>query len=198
MGKKDPRIDAYVERAAPFARPILKHLRKVVHLGCPQVAETIKWGMPHFDYKGLMCGMAAFKAHCAFHFWKGELVMGKSKKADEAMGQFGRITSVKDLPPQKTLVEWVRRAVALKDKGSSGPARQRTKAKPLPMPRYLSEALAENAKARNTFENLSPSGKREYVEWLVSAKRDETRGKRLTTTLEWLSQGKPHNWRYLK
>src|SRR4029079_10478204 len=116
MGTKDPRVNAYIERAAPFARPILKHLREVVHRGCPEVAETIKWGMPHFDYKGLICGMAAFKSHCAFHFWKGELIMGKSKKADDGMGQFGRITSIKDLPPEKTLVEWVRKAAALKDK----------------------------------------------------------------------------------
>ena len=98
MGKKDPRVDAYIERSAPFAKPILKHLRKIVHRGCPQVEETIKWGMPHFDYKGILCGMAAFKAHCAFHFWKGELVMGDSNRANEAMGQFGRINSVKDLP----------------------------------------------------------------------------------------------------
>ena len=198
MGKKDPRVDAYIERAAPFAKPILKHLRKVVHRGCPEVEETIKWGMPHFDYKGLICGMAAFKAHCAFHFWKGELIMGKSKKAEEAMGQFGRITSIKDLPSETMLVGWVRKAAALKDKGISVPSRKRTKRKPVPMPRYFSNALARNAKARNTFEDLSPSGKREYVEWLVSAKREETRDKRLNTAVEWLSQGKPHNWRYMK
>ena len=198
MGKKDPRVDAYIERSSAFAKPVLKHLRKLVHRGCPDVQETIKWGMPHFDYKGIMCGMAAFKAHCAFHFWKGQLIMGNSKKADQAMGQFGRIRSVGDLPSEQTFVGWVRKATELKDQGISGPPRNRTKTKPLPVPRYLSAALAKRSKARQTFDNLSPSGKREYIEWLVSAKRQETRDKRLKTAVHWLSEGKPHNWRYIK
>src|SRR3954462_11574713 len=116
MPTKDPRVDAYVERAAPFARPILRHLRKVVHRGCPNVEETIKWSFPHFDYKGVMCGMAAFKGHCTFGFWKSKLVV-RDRRSDEGMGQFGRITSLKDLPSEKTLVGYVRKAAELNDKG---------------------------------------------------------------------------------
>src|SRR5437867_12877524 len=98
MGKRDPRVDAYIDKSAPIAKPILKHLRKIVHAGCPDVEETIKWQFPHFDYKGILCGMAAFKNHCALGFWKGSLIFGNKKTEEEAMGQFGRITSLADLP----------------------------------------------------------------------------------------------------
>src|SRR3954452_3610237 len=123
MAKTDPRVDAYIERSAPFAKPILKHIRKVVHRGCPDVEETIKWGMPHFDYKGVMCGMAAFKAHCAFGFWKGSLIIDAQNKSADAMGQFGRITSMKDLPPKRTLQGYVKKARELNDAGIKPPAR---------------------------------------------------------------------------
>ena len=102
MGKKDPRIDAYIAKAAPFARPILRHLRKAVHAGCPKVEETIKWRFPHFDYHGILCAMAAFKNHCTFGFWKRSLVFGKTRRDERAMGQFGRITSIDDLPGRRS------------------------------------------------------------------------------------------------
>jgi hypothetical protein len=103
MAKRDPRVDDYIEKPAEFARPILKHLRRVVHLGCPQVQETIKWSFPHFDHKGIMCGMAAFKQHCAFGFWKGKLIFESGEHAKrEAMGHLGRINSLSDLPPEKS------------------------------------------------------------------------------------------------
>ena len=122
MGKKDPRVDAYISKAAPFAQPILKHLRKVVHAGCPQVEETIKWSMPHFDYKGIMCGMAAHKQHCSFGFWQeAELALEKERRNSDGMGHFGRITSLKDLPDEQTLIGYVRKAVALKDSGVKKP-----------------------------------------------------------------------------
>src|SRR5215218_2360106 len=100
MGSRDPRVDAYIVKAAPFARPILMRIRK----GCPSVEETMKWSFPHFDYKGMLCGMAAFKQHCTFGFWKASLLEGSiGSRAKDAMGQFGRITSVDDLPAEKEL-----------------------------------------------------------------------------------------------
>ena len=165
MAKKNPRVDAYIEKSAPFAKPILKHLRKIVHAGCPGVEETIKWSMPHFDYKGMMCGMAAFKEHCAFGFWKAKLILPPNYKGEdrEGMGQFGCITSIADLPDEKTLTGYVRKAAELNEAGTKLSGRDKPKPKaPLKMPAYFSSALNKNAKAKKTFENFSPSHQREY------------------------------------
>ena len=110
MGTKDPRIDAYIEKSAEFARPILKKLRALVHKGCPApgVTETIKWGMPAFEYKGPFCGMAAFKNHCTFGFWKDKLLRTDDAAA-RALDALGRIESVDDL---------LRRAIHPKTLGS--------------------------------------------------------------------------------
>ncbi|MGI8437881.1 MAG: YdeI/OmpD-associated family protein [Chthoniobacterales bacterium] len=195
--KTDPRIDAYIAQAAAFARPILQHLRKVVHAGCPEVQETVKWSSPHFEYKGPLCGMAAFKAHCAFGFWKASLILGDGVKGGrDAMGHFGRITTLADLPPEKVLVGYVRKAAKLNDTGAKDPTKARKARAALPTPDYLTEALRTNAKARAHFAKLSPSCRREYIEWLTEAKREETREKRLATTLEWLAEGKSRNWKY--
>ena len=198
MPKKDPRVDAYIDKSANFAKPILKHLRKVVHAGCPDVEETIKWQFPHFDYKGVMCGMAAFKEHCALGFWKGALIFGNNKAQTEGMGQFGRITSLDDLPDEKTLVRYVRKAAELNEKGVKATGRTKPKKKPpRQIPNYLTTALKKNARAKKTFENFSPSQQREYVEWLTEAKREETRQQRLKTAIEWMAEGKVRNWKYL-
>jgi uncharacterized protein YdeI (YjbR/CyaY-like superfamily) len=198
MGKKDPRVDAYIEKSAEFAKPILKHLRKIVHAACPETEETMKWSFPHFDYEGeMMCSMASFKGHCAFGFWKGSLVLG-DKAADGAMGQLGRITSIDDLPSEKTLASWVKKAAKLNDEGvkaERGPRR----AKPeFEVPEDLTKALKKNKKALTTFEALPPSHKREYVEWIVEAKREDTRKRRLESAVEWIAEGKPRNWKYAR
>ena len=199
MGERDPRIDAYIARSADFARPILEHLRDTVHQACPQVEETMKWSMPHFMYEGMLCGMASFKAHCTFGFWKGALVLGDSDGAEkDAMGQFGRIERISDLPPKRTLVALIRRAMQLNEQGVKSPARARKPKPPAEVPDDLSAALARNRKARATFEGFSASQRREYVEWIAGAKREETRARRLATTLEWLAEGKPMNWKYQK
>jgi uncharacterized protein YdeI (YjbR/CyaY-like superfamily) len=195
MGKKDPRIDAYIEKAADFAKPILKHLRKVVHAGCPDVEETLKWSMPHFDYKGPLAGMAAFKAHCAFGFWKGSLIVPGSK---EAMGQFGCITKVSDLPKQDVLLGYVRKAVELNEQKVKLPRPLKHEKKEIPMPADLAAALKKNAKARATFDGFRPSHKREYLEWITEAKTEETRRKRLDTAVDWMAEGKPRHWKYQK
>ena len=198
MAKKDLRIDAYIDKAAPFAKPILKHLRKIVHAGCPNAEETLKWSMPHFDYKGIMCGMAAFKSHCAFGFWKRKLIFeGGKTKINEAMGHFGPIKSLDDLPNEKTLIGLVRKAAELNERGIKLPPRPRsTKKKSLTVPKDLRTALSKNKKAQKTFDEFSYSNKKDYVEWITEAKRDETRRRRLATAVTWMSQGKARNWKY--
>lgn len=200
MPKKNPQIDAYIAGAAPFAKPILRHLRKVVHASCPEVEEKIKWGFPHFEYKGNLAGMAAFKAHCSFGFWKGALIFDReTAEREDAMGHFGRIAKLSDLPNEKTLVGYVRKAVELNEAG----IKVQRKAKPkgprvLEIPNDLSAALRKNAKANKTFANFSYSNRKEYVEWIAEAKREETRRQRLTTAIEWLAEGKARNWKYAR
>jgi len=203
MPSKDPRVDAYIARSADFARPILQHLRRLVHTGCPDVEETFKWSFPHFMHKGILCSMAAFKHHCAFGFWKGELILKaidgaqSMRKEKDAMGQFGRITSLTDLPEDRLLIEWVKTAVQLNEAGVKTPSRVRSKTpKRLIVPPDLVAALRENRTARTSFDGFSYSHRKEYVEWITEAKRPETRQKRLHTTVQWLAQGKPRNWKY--
>ena len=195
VGSRDRRIDAYIQKSAPFARPILTHIREVVHAACPEVEETMKWSLPAFYYKGPMCGMAAFKEHCAVNFWKGSLII--EDPSDEGMGQLGRITSLRDLPPKKTLTAWVKKAGKLNDEGIKVPRAPRTKKAAVKVPPDLEKALAGNARARAAFERFSPSHRREYVEWIEEAKRAETRARRVATALEWLAEGKPRNWKYM-
>ena len=198
MASKDPRIDAYIAKSADFAKPILKHLRKVVHAGCPSVEETVKWSMPHFDYKGVMCGMAAFKQHCVFGFWKEALIFDRDKAVEKtAMGSFGCIKSLADLPSAKTLIQYVKKAAALNDAGIKAPGRtQPKKREPLAVPDYFSAALKKNAKAGKTFKDFPPSKRREYLEWVTEAKREETRKERLATSIKWLAEGKSRHWKY--
>jgi uncharacterized protein YdeI (YjbR/CyaY-like superfamily) len=199
MAARDPRVDAYIDRSAEFARPILAHLREVVHAACPDVEETMKWNFPHFQYKGLLCSMAAFKEHCAFGFWKGALVLGDGGQADAAMGQFGRITELADLPSKKVLVGYIKRAMQLNESGVKSPTRSKPKApRPEPaVPDDLAAALQANRAARAAFDEFSPSHRREYIEWITEAKTPATRSRRLETAIEWMAEGKPRNWKYM-
>ena len=194
MAKRDPRVDAYIKSAQPFARPILNYLRRIVHKGCASCEETIKWRMPFFEHKGPICFMSGFKEHAAFGFWKGKLLFGE--EAEGGMGHFGRITSVDDLPAEKALIGYVRRAVELNQRGVQKTRRSRGSRK-VTVPGDLKSALRKNSKARTTFDNFSYSHKKEYVDWITNAKRDETRKKRLKTAIQWLAQGKPQNWKYM-
>jgi uncharacterized protein YdeI (YjbR/CyaY-like superfamily) len=200
MGTFDPRIDAYIAKAPDFARPILTHLREVVHAACPEVRETMKWSSPFFDYHGVMCNMAAFKQHCAFGFWKGALVVGGETAASEGAGQFGRLTSLSDLPSDELLKEYVQRAMRLNEAGEKSPTRGKAatpKAEAV-VPDDLAAALRENDAARAGFEGLTPSQRREYVEWLTDAKTEATRAKRLATAVEWIGEGKSRHWKYAR
>ena len=202
MAKLDPRIDAYIDNSAEFARPILRQLREVVHRACPEVEEDLKWSRPHFGYRGIMCGMSAFRAHCTFGFWN-DRVGGDDPAARETLERLGRITSAKELPPKKVLAGLVKHAMELNDAGLKPQWMEKRKAqKPRPqlaVPDDLAAALRmrKNAKARATFEDFSPSHRREYIGWITEAKRDETRAKRVAQTLEWLAAGKPRNWKYV-
>ena len=197
MSGKDSRIDAYIAKSADFAKPVLNRIRKLVHAGCPDVEETLKWGMPHFLHNGILLGMAAFKRHCTLHFWNGSLIFGSKKSKDEAMGQFGRITSLADLPDDKALLGYIRKAVELNEAGIKKPSRSKpNEKKQIVVPDYFQAVLAKNGKARTTFENFSYSHRKEYVEWITDAKREETRARRIQTAVEWLAAGKSHNWRY--
>jgi len=203
MGNKDPRIDAYIAKSADFAKPILKHIRKLVHAACPDVEETMKWSMPYFMHKGILCSMAAFQSHCSFRFWKGALIFGKGRAAGnkqaDGMGQFGRIRDISDLPKDKVLIGYVKQAVRLNETGAKLTPRLRPKEKKeLIVPTELMSALKENKRALAAFENFSYSHKKEYVEWITEAKREETRKKRLETAVEWITNGKPRHWKYVK
>ena len=199
--RSDPRVDAYIKQAAPFAQPILKHLRQLVRQGCPEVTETIKWGMPSFTVDGkILCGMAAFKAHCTFGFWHQamEKIIAKAHGTiGDAMGLMGRITSLADLPVDEAMLGYIKTAVSLNS--SDQPARSRPAGKRKPeaaVPADLAAALKKNKTAAATFAKFTPSHRREYVEWITEAKREETRQKRLATTLEWLAEGKSRHWKY--
>jgi uncharacterized protein YdeI (YjbR/CyaY-like superfamily) len=197
MPNKDPRVDAYIEKSADFAKPILTHLRKLVHKASPKVSETVKWGMPAYEYKGLVCGLAAFKQHCTFGFWKQSLLEHDGFSSEEtAMGSFGRITSKKDLPSDETIIKLVQAAIELNENGVKVAKKQPATSKELTVPDYLTAALKKNKAAQKTFDNFPYSCKKEYVQWITEAKTDATRDKRLATTIEWLAEGKRRNWKY--
>lgn len=203
MGNKEPKIDLYISKAADFAKPILSHLRDLVHNACPDVEEKIKWGFPHFDYKGMMCSMAAFNQHCAFTFWKAALMKDKTlianAESESAMGHFGKITSKKDLPADKKIIGYIKEAMILNEKEIKLPQKKVTATKiEIAVPDYFLKQLRSNKKALTTFENFSASNKREYVDWVIEAKTDETKNRRMKTAIEWMSEGKPRNWKYMK
>jgi uncharacterized protein YdeI (YjbR/CyaY-like superfamily) len=193
----DPRIDAYIARQADFARPILEHLRAAVHAACPDCEETLKWSMPHFLYKGrMLAGMAAFKAHATFGFWRGKEVTGGTGKEREAMGSFGRIESLADLPDEATLDSLIRKAMAVTDSGAKPPRPAKAPKPEIEMPDDFRTALAANPTAAATLEGFPPSARRDYLQWVVEAKRPETRASRIAQSVEWLAEGKRRHWKY--
>jgi len=192
-------IDAYIAKAQPFARPILERIRRAVHTACPDVTETIKWSMPAFEYKGPLVGMAAFKAHCALAFWKASLMKTIPRdRGVDAMGEFGRLESLDDTPTEARLVKMVREAAALNDAGVKVKRAPKAAKKPLEAPSYMLAAIKKNKKAHATFASFSPSAQREYIAWVTEAKTDATRDKRLETAVQWISEGKIRNWKYVR
>jgi uncharacterized protein YdeI (YjbR/CyaY-like superfamily) len=193
---RDPRIDAYIEKAAPFAQPILEHVRQRVHAAAPEADETMKWSTPTFTIDGkILLGMAAFKAHAALNFWRGQELRGGDANAD-AMGQFGRLTSLDDLPSDAELDALIREGAVL---ARAAPAPRKVKHEPKPPAEVHPEfaaALADNPKAKEVLENFPPSARREYLDWIAEAKQDKTRSKRIADAIEWLNDGKRRHWKY--
>jgi len=196
MGKSDLRIDDYIAKSADFAKPILAHFRELIHAGCPEVEETLKWRNPSFMYKGLLCGMAAFKEHCAFGFWKDTVLFDRKNPSAKPCGIPDRITSLSELPSDKILLGYIKEAARLNDEGIKVPKSKPKPRKELVVPNDLTAALKKNKKALSTFEDFSYSHKKEYVEWITEAKRQETRTQRLATAVAWMEEGKARHWKY--
>ncbi|MDP3443106.1 MAG: YdeI/OmpD-associated family protein [Ignavibacteria bacterium] len=201
--KANNQIDVYISKSADFAKPILEHLRELVHSACPDIEEKIKWGFPHFDYKGPLCHMAGFKQHCAFGFWKAIIMKDPllmlNAKSESAMGNLGKIKSLKDLPSDKKMIAYIKEAVKLNDAGIKLPPKVASSdKKEIVAPDYFLKLLKKNSSAYATFTNFSYSNKKEYVQWITEAKTDETKNKRMETAIEWMAEGKPRNWKYMK
>ena len=202
MPKFEPKVDAYIDKAQPFAQPILKHIRETVHEMCPEAEEVIKWNFPHFTYQEKnLCSMASFKEHCAFGFWlenvmttMKELTKGKEK---EAMFAYGKIKKVEDLPNKKQMKALISEAMELTEMGVTTGKADPIKTE-LEVPEDFQNALDQNKKAKIIFEEKSPSFRKEYISWIVDAKTEATRNKRLEQALEWISEGKGRNWKYEK
>jgi uncharacterized protein YdeI (YjbR/CyaY-like superfamily) len=203
MVKNNPRVDRYIKDAAEFARPVLRHLRRLVRHACPGATENIKWGMPAFEYHGILCGVGAFKRHCTFYIWKAAHLRDPhgilEKKERSAMGQFGQIMRLVDLPADKYITDFIRQAALLNEQGirvlkSISPSKK----KPLIVPPFLQKALKKNKKASTQFDNFSYGHKKEYIAWIAGAKRTETRDKRIATAIRWIADGKGRNWAYEK
>ncbi len=193
---RDPRIDAYLAKVQPFARPILEHVRSRVHAVVPDVEETLKWSAPAFTADGkILLIMAAFKAHAALNFWRGQELRG-SEASGDAMGQFGRLTSIDDLPPDAELDALIRQSV---DLAATAPAPRKVKHEPKPpseLHPQFSAALDAHPKAKAALDGFSPSARRDYLDWIADAKQDATRAKRIATAVEWLAEGKKRHWKY--
>jgi uncharacterized protein YdeI (YjbR/CyaY-like superfamily) len=198
MVKTDKRIGAYIAKAPEYAKPILNKVREMVHEGAPECEETLKWSHPAFVQKGILCGMAAFKEYCTVGFWKQALIIEGAGPIEDSVGALGELRTVKDLPPRNVFVGYVRRAVELNESGTKAPRPPAKPKKAIPMPDEFRQAINKNARARQTYEKFSPSHQREYLEWITEAKQDDTRARRIAQAVEWMAEGKPRNWKYMK
>ncbi len=199
---KNKKVDEYISQSQDFAKPILNHLRKLIHIACPQVEETIKWGHPHFEYKGLLCNMAAFNKHCAFGFWKAALMKDAGTLKDnnaEAMGHSGKLKSLSDLPKDRIIISRIAEAASLNEQGIQLTDKKHLGKNPeIRVPTILKNELQKNKKASETFLKFSPSQRKEYVEWIEEAKANNTKLQRVATTVKWLTEDKTRNWKYFK
>jgi len=200
MKNTSPQVDAYIAAAPEYARPILKKLRQLFHNACSDIKETMKWRFPHFEYKGIVGSMAAFKHYVSLGFWKGSLMRdphGLFKGVGSTVVSGLKLSSIDELPSDKTMLAYIRAAVALNEDGVKLPAPKRNAKKEVVIPEYFLAALKKNKKAQATFDAFSYSHKKDYVEWITEAKQEATRARRLATALEWLAEGKPRNWKYM-
>jgi uncharacterized protein YdeI (YjbR/CyaY-like superfamily) len=197
---RDKRVDAFIAKAQPFAKPILTHLRELIHKTCPDAEETLKWGMPSFMYMGeILCGLASFKQHAILGFWKHSLLDDpKGVLSREGMGSLGKVYSIDELPSDRVIQSFIKQAMKLNEAGVKVQRGPQKKATELEVPKDLSAALRKNKPAAAVFKAFSPSAKNEYITWLEEAKTEATRTKRLDTAIEWISEGKQRHWKYQK
>jgi uncharacterized protein YdeI (YjbR/CyaY-like superfamily) len=201
MEQYDTRVDAYINKSADFAKPILTHLRDLVHKAAPELKETMKWSSPFFEYEGPVCQLAAFKQHCAFGFWKATLMDDPHKilnQQQDTAGSIGRITSLADLPSDEVLIQYIQQALSLNLQGVKVPARPKSQPEKsgVAVPDYFAELLSQNVLLSEQFDKFSPSQKKEYISWFEEAKTEATKSKRLATATEWISEGKTRMWKY--
>jgi uncharacterized protein YdeI (YjbR/CyaY-like superfamily) len=201
MTHRSAKIDAYIDNAAEFARPVLNHLRELVHNTCPDVEEGWKWSFPHFMYQGaILCSMAAFKQHCSFGFWKSSLMPDPdhifAEEERDGMGHLGKIYSLKDLPKDAILKKYIKAAMQLNEEGIKVQKKPKAEKAELETPDDLLQALKANKAAKLTYDAFSYSNKKDYVEWITEAKTEATRTKRLIQAIEWMAEGKTRHWKY--
>lgn len=201
MTSRSRKIDAYIDNAADFAKPVLMHLRELVHQACPDVEEGWKWSFPHFMYKGaILCSMAAFKQHCSFGFWKSSLMADPdhifAEEERNGMGHLGKIATLKDLPKDAVLKKYIKAAMQLNEEGAKVQKKPAPDKKELVTPDDLLQALKANKAAKLTYDAFSYTNKKDYVEWITEAKTEATRLKRLTQAIEWMAEGKTRHWKY--
>lgn len=198
MPKKNPAVDQYIAQAPEYAQPILKRLRSAFHKGCPKLEETIKWGIPTFEYHGIIGSIAAFKKHVSVGFWKSKEMKDPENILDRRAASMSNIkfANTKDLPTVATLATYVKQAAELNAKSQDSPKKKVKKLTVPAIPEILKVALAKSKKAQATFKALSPSNQRDYIEWIVEAKREETKKRRTAQAIEWLKEGKSRNWKY--
>ena len=203
MSNFNPAFDQYIAKSADFSKPIMDHLRRIIHETCPEVTEVIKWGIPHFDYKGdMMCILAAYKHHCSFSLYKAELMtdpkIRESVKAGKRMGYMNKLKTLADLPTNKILAGYIREAMMLNENGSKKVTPKSAPPKAVKMPDYFREKLAANPKANEIFEAKSESFRKNYIVWIADAKTEDTRQKRMDQSLAWIAEGKGRFWQYEK
>ena len=197
METRDKRVDAYIAKAGDFAKPILTELREIIHDNCPDVEETIKWGVPFYDYHGPMCMTPAFKQHCKLGFWNSKLVYDEATRKAGIHEKLDRIESVKSLPPKKVIAGFIKKAMKLNEEGIKSPTRtNRAPKAEISMPKEFKGALAKNKKAKTAYDAFAPSHRREYLQWITEAKTDATRDRRIEQAVEWIAEGKQRNWKY--
>ena len=201
--KHNPKVDAYAEKAEDFAKPVFAHLRALIHATCPELIEEVKWGIPHFDYKGdMMCIFAAYKKHCSFTFYKDALMSDARLKANAdipaAKRFMGKLTNVADLPPDRELKSWIEESMALNEQGLKLPVRESKTPKEVGMPAAFAEKLQANPKIIKIFESKSASFQKEYNVWIGEAKTEATRDKRIEEAIAWIAEGKGRFWKYAK
>jgi uncharacterized protein YdeI (YjbR/CyaY-like superfamily) len=199
----NPQFDDYIAKSADFAKPVMEYLRKIIHETCPEVEEVMKWGNPHFDYKGdMMCILAAYSKHCSFSLYKAELMgdpkLIESVKAGKKMGYMDKITSLTDLPEKAVLVAYIKEVMTLNEAGVKKARPKSETPQVIETPDYFNEELATNPLAKEIFESKSASFRKDYLIWITGAKTEATRQTRMEQSLEWIAEGKGRFWQYEK